>query len=77
MNFTVEIEVAPTPVTVRETIRVRAAAIRHGIFASTPPGPIGNRVVVGFDLLDVGRRRPSNIALPIDNGCGFASDERT
>jgi len=74
--FRSEIEVAPdATVTVRETIRVRAAgtAIRHGIFRDFPTryrDRFGNRVVVGFDLLDVRRDgRPEQFRLePIDNG---------
>ena len=74
--FRSEIEVAPDArVTVRETLRVRAAgtAIRHGIFRDFPTryrDRFGNRVVVGFDLLDVRRDgRPEEYRLePIANG---------
>ena len=59
--FRSEIEVAPdAAVTVRETIRVRAArtAIRHGIFRDFPTryrDRFGNSVVVGFNVLEVRR----------------------
>lgn len=74
--FRSEIEVAPNAtVTVRETLRVRAAArdIRHGIFRDFPTryrDRFGNRVTVGFDLLEVQRDgRPEQYRLePIDNG---------
>ena len=74
--FRSEIEVArDATVALRETIRVRAAAreIRHGIFRDFPTryrDRLGNRVVVGFDVLDVRRDgRPEPYTLePIDNG---------
>jgi uncharacterized membrane protein YgcG len=59
--FRSDISVAPdASVAVRETIRVRSAGveIRHGIFRDFPTryrDRFGNRVVIGFRLLDVER----------------------